>query len=89
MQTITFSRLKQKIAEFRADNLNFSRETDGLFISAEGEMLQQDTPLLEQIANHSATCIVTIVKDGETVIDQPFQVTFFTLEANIIVALLQ
>jgi len=89
MQTISFHCSKQKLAEFAAHRLNFSHEEAGLLVSAQGEMLHQDTALLQNVADRNAICNVTIVKDGETVIDQLFRVTFYTLEAQEIVAVLE
>lgn len=89
VQTITFAYNKQRIAEFVAENLEFTRQPEGLLITAEGEMVAQDTPSVETLINHKSTCHVTICKDGQTIIEQPFEVTFFTLEADELVALLQ
>jgi hypothetical protein len=89
MQTISFTFKKQKLAEFVAENMEFARQPEGLLVTAEGEMVFQDTPSMQEIASTSASCVVTIVKDGETVVDQLFQATFFTLEADQLAVLLQ
>ena len=88
MQTIIFSGHKQKIAEFSAETLNFVQQDDGLLLTAEGEMLFQDTPSVENMLNTSSPVHVTIAKEGNTVVDQPFQVTFFTLEPEALAVLL-
>lgn len=85
MHTLTFSSHKQTIAEFRADTLSFERQPDGLLVSAEGEMLFQDTALLENFTSGGHACTVTLRKDGEAVIDDRFEVAFFTLEPNALV----
>jgi hypothetical protein len=89
VQSVTFAYNKQKIAEFIAETLDFTRDTDGLVLIASGEMVFQDTPLIEALLNHRPNCRVTISKDGQTVIDQSFDVTFFTLEPDQLAALLQ
>jgi hypothetical protein len=88
MQTIVFSGHKQKIAEFSAEMLNVVREDGGLLLTAEGEMIFQDTPSVENMLNAESTIHVTITRDGETVIDQPFKLTFFTLEPDNLAVLL-
>ncbi len=88
MQKIIFSDIKRTIAEFRADTLTFERQEGSLLISAEGEMLAQDTPALEEIASGNHACFVTVLKGEETVIDGQFNVTFFTLEANTVIVAL-
>lgn len=89
MQIITFSGHKQKIAEFAAQTISFVREDGGLLLSAEGEMLFQDTPSVENMLNASEPVHITIMKGQETVIDQPFTLTIFAFEANSIAVLLQ
>ena len=89
MQTIIFSGHKQKIIEFAAETLNFAQQDGGLLLTAEGEMLFQDTPSVENMLNTNAPIHVAIMKGAQTVIDQPFQVTFFTLEPDNLAVLLQ
>ena len=89
MQTIIFSGRKQKIAEFTAETMSFVREDGGLLLSAEGEMVFQDTPSVENMLNASEPVHITIMKGTETVIDQPFTLTIFAFEANTIAVLLQ
>jgi len=89
MNIITFSGHKQKIAEFKASNINFVRQDGGLLLTAEGEMLFQDTPSVENMLASAEPYHVTIEKDGETVIDQPFRLTFYTLEPDALAVLLQ
>ena len=88
-QSVTFAYNKQKIAEFAANYLEFAQQDGGLLLIAEGEMIFQDTPLVEALMNERATCHVTLVKDGEIVVEQNFDVTFFTFEHTELTALLQ
>jgi len=88
VQIITFSYGKQIIAEFVAENLEFIRQPEGLLITATGEMVTQDTPLVESLINHKSTCHVSITKDGNAVIEQSFDVMFYTLEPDNLAALL-
>jgi hypothetical protein len=87
--TITFSGHKQKIAEFAAQTLNFARQDGGLLLTAEGEMQFQDTASVENMLASYEPYHVAIEKDGETVIDQPFRLTFYTLELDTLAVLLQ
>ena len=86
--TITFFSHKHKIAEFYTESPQFAQQDAGLLLSAEGEMRFQDTALLQELAAHTAECRVVIGNTDTTVIDQSFQMTFFTLEANMLVVLL-
>ncbi len=89
MQSITFAHNRQTIAEFVAENMEFTRDPNGLLVTASGEMVFQDTPLVEALIADDSTCHVTIMKDGQTVVEQLFQVSFFTLEADNLAVLLQ
>jgi hypothetical protein len=89
VQKVIFSNRKQRVAVFDAQTLDFAREPTGLLLTAEGEMIFQDTAAIEELVNHCAECGVTILKDGETVIDQTFRTTFFTLEADALAVLLE
>lgn len=88
MQTIIFSGHKKKIAEFAAETMSFLREDGGLLLSAEGEMLFQDTPSVENMLNASEPVHITIMKGQEIVIDQPFSLTVFSFESEALVVLL-
>lgn len=85
MQTITFSEHKKTIACFQAEALNVEKQPDGLLISAEGEMTQQDTPLLENYLYEAQACHVQITQEEDTVVSDRFTVTFFTCEQNMLV----
>lgn len=89
MQRIVFSRHRQKILEFAAEELQFAQQQGGLMLTGAGEISFQDTPLLEQFINHSEALAVTLLKDSETVLDARFNVTFFSLEHDSIAVLLQ
>lgn len=88
MQCLTFSRHKQKILEFVADGLEFGQEQGGLMLTCSGEITFQDTPLVEQVAQQDTPLHVELTRDGETVLDQTFEVMFFTLEPDRLAALL-
>lgn len=89
MARITFSGHKQKIAEFEASELSFAQQDGGLLLTAEGVMQFQDTPSVENMLMSHAPYHVTIEKDGNTVIDQPFRLTFYTLEADNLAVLME
>lgn len=89
MQTVIFSCTRQKIAVVKADSLEITQEPDGLLMFVGGEILMQDTPMVEQLMNTKTRCNLCIMKEEETVIDQPFDVTFFAFEADKVICLLQ
>jgi hypothetical protein len=89
MQTVVFSYAKQKIAVVKADSLEITQEPDGLLAFISGEILMQETSLVEQMMNTKTRCNVCITKEEETVIDQPFEVTFFAFEPDKVICLLQ
>lgn len=88
MAKIVFSFPKKIIAEFDAEEVQFARQENALLLTAGGQMLAQDTNAVEQLMQGDARCHVAIIKDGEMVIDQLFEVTVFTFEADQIVVLL-
>lgn len=89
MQTVVFSFNRQKIAVLQAEGIEITQEPDGLLLFVDGQVLMQDTPLVEQMMNIKTRCNVCIMKDEETVLDQPFEVTFFAFEADKAICLLQ
>lgn len=89
MAKITFAYNKQKIAEFHAESLEFARQDGGLLVTASGEMAFQDTALVESLLNHKPNCHITIEKDGEAVLSQNMDITFFTFEHTELAVLLQ
>lgn len=88
MQLITLSFPKQKIAEFSAENVEFTREEQGLLLTASGEMTFQDTPSLETLINEKPVCHITIEKDGQEILSQEMSVSVFSFEPNQIAVLL-
>lgn len=83
MHAIIFSSHKQRIAQFRADGLSFEEDADGLLVMAQGEMVFQDTPSLENYLSGGGYCNVAILGDEDgTVIDDRFSVTFLVCEPN-------
>lgn len=88
LQTVAFAYNRQKIAEFAAETLEFARQDGGLLLTASGEITFQDTALLESLLSHKPHCHVTIVKGDDMVVDHAFDVTFFTLEPDMLAVLL-
>lgn len=89
MQTITLSFPKQKIAEFDAEDVEFTRQDGGLLLTANGEMIFQDTPHLETLINEKPNCHIAIDKGNESVLSQEMHVTVFTFEQEQIALLLK
>ena len=89
MQTVVFSYSRQKIAVVKADGLEITQEPDGLLLFVNGEILMQETALVEQLMNTKTQCNVCIMKEEDTVLDQPFEVTFFAFEPDKVICLLQ
>lgn len=89
MPKITFSTGKAAFLIFEGVGLEAERNPQGMLITASGELTQQDSPLLEQFLPAPRECHVRIQDGGADIINGPFRVTFFEVEADKLTVLLE
>lgn len=88
MQRLTFFDSKRTILSFDVENLEFSRQEEGILLNASGRITSQDSAALEELSIQQHSCKVSLDKDGENVLNQQFFPSFLVLEENTLVVLL-
>lgn len=86
MPTLTFSSGKHIFLTFSANEVETDRDGAAMLLSAQGEITQQETPLLEERIALPTQCHVAITEGEKTLVSERFTVTFLAVEPDQLVA---
>lgn len=71
---------------FTAEETEVNRESDALILSAQGNIEAQDAEAVERLLLGNVPCRWEVTRGGETLLDDTYATTIFTLEPEQLVA---